>query len=273
MFQRLWSYLKTLFRMKAEQAMDPEVEIEQVLQEARTRDQQLRNQAAKVVAHRTMLERNIEQAAAENGKARELAKQALVRADEATRGGDTASAEKWTRTAQSLAMRLQAVESNLESMKGQYEIAVDQAEDAKRAVQQNAMRVQELTSRRMQLLGSVQQAKMQETVNRAMESMSATMEAESPSLERVEQKIEQRLAEAQAGAEIRASTPEGAEAELQESVSLAAADSKLDELRAELGLSPGSGTALPSSGAGAPASSPQSTVSPRTTDSGPPPTA
>jgi phage shock protein A len=56
MFKRLWGYIKTLFRVKTEAAMDPEIEIEQAIQEARRRDQELRNQAAKVVAHRVQLE-------------------------------------------------------------------------------------------------------------------------------------------------------------------------------------------------------------------------
>ena len=59
-FKRLWGYIKTLFRMKTEAAMDPEVEIEQAIREAKKRDQDLRNQAAKVVAHRTQLESKIE---------------------------------------------------------------------------------------------------------------------------------------------------------------------------------------------------------------------
>ena len=233
---RLSGYFQTLFRTRAEQAMDPEIEIEQVIAEARQRDQELRNQAAKVLAHRTMLERNIEDAADQVGQGRELAKQALIRADEAKRSGDTEAADKWTRSAQSLAMRLQAAESNLSSLKEQYRIAVDQAEQAKRAVQQNAMRVQELGARRFQLRGSLQQAKTQDTVNKAVESMSSSLETDAPSFEGVERKIDQRLSESQARAELRAATPEGAEQELEEAVSLAQADAKLQELRAELNL-------------------------------------
>jgi phage shock protein A len=69
-----------------------------------------------------------------------------------------------------------------------------------------------------------------------MESMSATLEDEVPSLERVQEKIEKRKSEAMAHAELREATPEGAEIELREAVSLAQADAKLDELKAELGL-------------------------------------
>ncbi len=236
MFKRIWNYLKTLFRLKAESAMDPEIEIEQAIQEAREQDQRLRNQAAKVIAHRTTIEQKMESAAESVGEARETAKQALLRAEKAKSEGDAAGVDKWTNAAQSLAMKLQASESTLESFKQQYEIAVVQAEEAKTAVEQNAMRVQELAARRIELLGKLEQAKMQETVNAAVESMSQTLEVESPSLSKIEDKIQGRVAEAQAKAEIRASTPEGAEAELREAVSLARADDKLAELRAELGL-------------------------------------
>ena len=62
-FKRLWGYIKTLFRTTAERAMDPEIEIEQAIQDARTQDQKLRNQAAKIIAHRTQIEAKIERAA------------------------------------------------------------------------------------------------------------------------------------------------------------------------------------------------------------------
>jgi phage shock protein A len=235
-FKRLWGYIKALFRSKAESMMDPEIEIEQAVQEAQRRDQELRNQAAQVVAHRVQLESQIERAAADAGEAKELAKQALIKAQEATSAGDAAAAEKWNRSAQALAMRLQAAENNLNSLKAQYETAVTQAEDAKKAVQQNAMRLQELAAKRMEMLGSLQQAKMQESVNKAMESLTATVGDESVSLSKVEDKIEARRAQAMAHAELREATPEGAEAELRESISVAQADAKLDELRKELGI-------------------------------------
>ena len=234
--KRIWGYIKTLFKRTAERAMDPEIEIEQAIDEAKKRDQALRNQAAKVVAHRTQLESKIERSADDVGEARELAKQALLKAQSASGAGDAEGAEKWTRTAQSLAMKLQAAENNLAALKGQYQTATEQADEAKQAVSQNAMRLQELAARRMELLGSLQQAKMQESVNEAVEVISATMDDELPTLEKVEEKIESRKAEAMARAELREATPEGAEMELREAVSLAHADAKLEELKAELGM-------------------------------------
>lgn len=236
MLRRIWGYLKQLFRTTAEAAMDPEIEIEQAITDARKRDQDLRNQAAKVIAHRTQLEQKIEQAASQVGEGRETAKQALIRADEAKKAGDEDAVRRWTQAAQSLALKLQAAESNLEGLKSQYQVAIDQADDAKSAVQSNAMRLQELAAKRMQLVGQLEQAKMQEAVNSAVESISTSMEMDSPSLSKVEDKINQRLAEAKAQTELREATPEGAEAELKESISLAQADARLEDLRKELGL-------------------------------------
>ena len=135
-----------------------------------------------------------------------------------------------------MAMKLQASENNLESLKQQYASAQTQADQAKSAVSQNAMRLQELAAKRMELLGSLQQAKMQESVNKAVESISGTMDDEVPTLEKVEEKIEKRKAEAMAKAELHDATPAGAESELREAVSLSQADSKLEELKAELRL-------------------------------------
>ncbi len=220
----MWGYLKALFSTKANALMDPEIEIEQAIQEAKEHDQNLRNQAAKVVAHRTQLERKIEKAADDVGEAREMAKQALLKAEAAKNAGDTEGMEKWTRAAQTIAMKLQASESNLNGLKGQYEVAVNQAEDAKRAVEQNAMRLQELAAKRMQLVGALEQAKMQESVNKALDSLNTALDTEAPSLANVEEKIDKRLAEAQARAELR------------EAISMTQADAKLEELKAELGL-------------------------------------
>jgi phage shock protein A len=54
----------------------------------------------------------------------------------------------------------------------------------------------------------------------------------------VENKIEKRKAQAMAKAEIYDATPDGAEAELRQAINTSAADATLDELRAELGLTP-----------------------------------
>ncbi len=236
MLSRIWAYLKALFSSTAEKAMDPKIEIEAAINEAKKQDQDLRNQAAKVVAHRTQLESQIDRSADDAGEAREMAKQAILKAEAAKAEGDDAGATKWTQAAQSIAMKLQAAENNLSSLKEQYAVAETQSEKAKEAVQQNAMRLQELTARRMELLGQLEQAKMQEAVNDAVQTMSASMSDPGPSLDQVEAKIERRKAEAMANAELHEASPEGAEAELKAAINVAQADAKLAELKAELGL-------------------------------------
>jgi phage shock protein A len=189
-----------------------------------------------VIAHRTQVAGEVEDAAGELARARELAKQALLKADEATKAGNSDDAARWTRSAQALAMRMQAAESNYGNLKRQLEIAEEQSDKAKTAVQRNAMELEEIAAKRMEMLGELEAAKMQETVNNAMASISSSIDREGPSLKDVEDKIEARMAEARAHAELEAATPEGSVAELEREVDLAEADATLDELRAELGL-------------------------------------
>lgn len=234
--RRLWEYIKSWFRIRTEAIKDPEVELEQAITAARKRDQELRNQAARVIAHRTRLEQEIEQAAEDSAEAKEMAKQALLKSDSALKSGNADQGAKWTQAAQTLAMRLQAAESNLESLKKQYALSQAQSDQAKNAVQQNALQLQEMSAKRMELLGKLEQAKMQESVNKAMEAMNATVTDSAPSLAEVEDKIQERMAMASAKTELTSSTPEGAMVELKQSVSLTKADATLDALRAELGL-------------------------------------
>lgn len=233
---RLWDYLKALFGKKVEELKDPEIEIEQAIAEARERDQNLRNQAAKVIAHRTQLAGELEDSAEELAKAKELAKQALLKAEAAKSAGNADEQLRWTQSAQALAMRMQAAQSNYDRLTEQLTTADEQAEKAKSAVQQNAMQLEEIASKRLEMLGALESAKLQESMNEAMASISASVGQDAPSLKEVEDKIEARMAEAQAKAELEAVTPEGSMAELERSVDLAEADKALDDLRKELGI-------------------------------------
>jgi phage shock protein A len=234
--RKLWNYIKAWFGKKTEDAKDPEIEIEQAIDEAQARDRELRNQAAKVVAHRTRTAAELEDAGEDAAKARELAKQALLKADAAATSGNADEAARWTQAAQTMAMKIQAADSNVATLKAQLQSAEGQAEQAKQAVNQNAMRLQEMTAKRIELLGKLESARMQESVNKAMDQLTATVGDDAPTLKEVEDKIQQRAAMASAKAELRDATPEGAMVELEHEVNLAEADRTLDELRTELGL-------------------------------------
>ena len=239
MFKKWWLYIQSWFKSTSDAKMDPEIEINMAIDQAKKKNQDLRNQAANIVAHRTQLESKIEKAADQVGETREMAKQAILKAEESKAAGDTAGVAKWTNIAQAQATKLQAAENNLTSLKGQYGTAITQADEAKRAVQANAVKLQGLTAKQMELLGALEQAKMQETVNAAVQSMSATLDDSLPTLESVEDKIEKRKAQAMAKAEIFEATPDGGEAELRQAMNEAQADAKLEELKAELGLTTG----------------------------------
>lgn len=239
MFKKWWLYIQSWFKSTSDDMMDPEIEINMAIDQAKKKNQDLRNQAANIVAHRTQLESKIEKAADDVGETREMAKQAILKAEEAKAAGDTAGVAKWTNIAQAQATKLQAAENNLTSLKGQYGTAITQADDAKRAVQANAVKLQELSAKQMELLGALEQAKMQESVNAAVESMSTTLDDDLPTLESVEDKIEKRKAQAMAKAEVFEATPEGGEVELRQAMNEAQADAKLEELKAELGLTTG----------------------------------
>jgi phage shock protein A len=235
-FRKWWNYIKAWFGKKSDEVMDPEIEIEMAITDARKKDQQLRNQAALVIAHRTQLAAEVEDAAGDTAEAKELTKQALLKADAATKTGNTGEADRWNQAASALAMKLQASQSTMDTLHKQLESANEQAEAAKKAVQTNAASMQELAAKRMELLGQLQAAKMQEKVNDAMASMTATAGIEAPSLDEVEDKIQARMAHASARAELGAATPEGAMAELKQSTLQVQAEATLDSLRAELGL-------------------------------------
>ena len=92
--KKWWNYIKAWFTKKSNEVMDP-IEIEQAIQDAQRKDQQLRNQAAQVIAHRTQVAGDPEDAAGDVAEAKELAKQALLKADASMKAGNAADAEKW----------------------------------------------------------------------------------------------------------------------------------------------------------------------------------
>jgi phage shock protein A len=270
--RRWWNYIKTWFGVKSKEAMDPKIEIEAAIDEARKNDQNLRNEAAKVIAHRTRVADEIQDLAEQVAESKELARQALLKSDAALQAGNAVDAEKWNKAAQSIAMKLTAAQNNLDSMQQQLLTADQQAEQAKAAVQNNAMRLEEISSKRLEMLGQLEQAKMQESVNKAMASINATVGGDAPSLQEIEDKIRDRMAEAKAKTELTAVTPEGAIAELEREVDLASASGALDELRAELGLGPAPQVGGTSASAPSPPSTPSTpTSSPSTPPSDPPP--
>ena len=213
---KTWNYIKTWFGKKTEEVKDPEIEIEQAIQEAQKRDQELRNQAAQVIAHRTNVAAELEEASGDVAEAKELAKQALLRADAAAKAGNAADAEKWNTTA--LADRHEAAgvaEHRRHAARSSCRRPTCRPRRPRRRSRTTPCRCRSWPASGWSCSASCEAAKMQESVNKAMDQMTATVGQDAPSMEEVENKIQARMSQAAAKAELtEATSPEAAMAEL-----------------------------------------------------------
>jgi phage shock protein A len=231
-----WRYLKTRVATRVEERMDPAVQIEQAVQEARKQDAEFRMQAARVIANRTEVQMQLDRAVDRAATLKEHTGQALHEADGAARSGDAAGVDKWTHQAQALAMQLESAESLVDTLKMQYRAATEQAEIAKEQVNQNALRLEHLTARRLELLGKLEQAKMQERVNSTLATLSRPMDTGGPTLREIEDKIDRRMALASAHAELAETSTTSGQMEIERAMREMAANSRLQSLRTELGI-------------------------------------
>jgi len=70
--KRVWNRSRMIFRAKTGPTPDPEAEIGRAIDHARQQDQQLRNQTAKIIAHRARLEGQIYEEADQSGQSEQL---------------------------------------------------------------------------------------------------------------------------------------------------------------------------------------------------------
>src|SRR3712207_218939 len=104
-----------------------------------------------------------------------------------------------------------------------------------RSVENNAMVLQQRIAERSRLLSQLEQAKMQETVAKSLESMSSlAAPGNTPSLDEVRDKIEQRYANAMGRAELASNSVEGRMLEVQKSSLDMAGSSRLEQIRASM---------------------------------------
>ena len=99
--------------------------------------------------------------------------------------------------------------------------------------------LQKKLSERLKLMGQLEQAKMQEQMNKAMESLSENVGQDVPTFNEVRDKIEQRYAKAKGMAELEGSSVESHMQEVEAATRNTEARARLDQIRAELGLQPG----------------------------------
>lgn len=245
--RRWWKYLAAAFSSKVEEKADPKIQIEQAIEEAKRQHELLSQQAAAVVGNQKQLELKLGRAIEEVEKLQGSARQALLMADQATRAGNTAGAAQYENAAQSFAMKLVAEEASMKDMKGLHDQSITAAEAARKAVETNALNLQKQLAERSKLLSQLDNAKMQERMNAALQQMNElSPKADVPSLAEVREKIETRYARALGESEIRTDSVGSKMMEVEKAQLDAEAASRLDALRSGLGLAPAH-TAQPSS--------------------------
>ena len=246
--KRWWKYLGAKVNSAFNTKADPKIQLEQAIAEAQDQHRRLREQAANVIANQKQTEMRLDRAMEELEKVSGNARQAVLMADEAGKAGDAAKVEEYTAAAESFATRLIAIEGEVEDLK-QLALQSSQASDqAKAAVQQNATALQRKLSERNKLLSQLDQAKMQEQVNRAMASLSETVGEDVPTFDEVREKIEARYAKAKGMSELTESSVESRMLEVEQAAANSEAQTRLAQIRAQLGLAPA---------AGAPAAAPE----------------
>src|SRR5262245_34640855 len=237
--KRWWKYMTAKLSGSFNERADPKVQLEQALMEAQEQHRRLREQAANVIANQKQTEMRLNRAMEELEKVNGNARQAVVMADEATKGGGASKAAEYTQAAEAFANRLIALESEVDSLKALHFQSTQAADQAKAAVQQNSAALQQKLSERQKLLGQLDQAKMQEQMNKAMSSLSETVGDDVPTLDEVRQKIEARYAKAKGMSELTDTSVESRMLEIEQASMNREAQTRLAEIRTQLGLGPG----------------------------------
>jgi phage shock protein A len=236
LLRRVWRYLTAASTSKFDEVADPKIQLEQAIMEAQEQHRRLKEQAANVIANQKQTEmqlnRAMEQLESLNGKAR----QAVLMADEAAKKGDAARATEFTKAAETFANQLISIEHQVESLKTLAMQSTQAADQAKAAVNQNSMVLQKRLGERQKLLSQLDQAKMQEQMNRALQSLSETVGQDVPTLEEVRDKIEARYAKALGASELQGVTVESRMLEVEQAQMDTEAQGRLAQLRAQLGI-------------------------------------
>ncbi|MEV4725612.1 PspA/IM30 family protein [Micromonospora humida] len=234
-FVKGWKYLMALFGAKIDEHADPKVQIQQAIEDAQRQHQALVQQAAAVIGNQRQLEMKLSRQMTEVERLQGNARQALVLADQARAKGDEAEAGRYEQSAQVLATQLVSAEQATEDLKTLHDQSLGAAAQARRAVENNSMILQQKLAERTKLLSQLEQAKMQESVARSLESMSSmAAPANTPSLDEVRDRIERRYANAMGRAELAGNSVEGRMLEIQKSTLDSAGSSRLEQIRASM---------------------------------------
>jgi phage shock protein A len=236
--RRWWRYWGAKLGVRLDEKADPKVQLEQAIKEGRQQHRQLIEQATNVIANQKQTQLRLDRAIEDYEKANASARQALLLADQEARAGNADKATTFNQAAEGFASRIVSLEAQVDQLRDQLLDATRASEQAKAAVTQNSAMLQKRLAEREQLLSQLDQARMQEQLNKAMSQLSEAVGEDVPTFEEVRTKIERRLARAQAASELGGTTVDTKMLEVQHAQLSAEAQARLGALRSELGLRP-----------------------------------
>jgi len=236
--RRFWKYMTAKLTGTFNERADPKVQLEQAITEAQDQHRRLREQAANVIASQKQTEMRLDRSLQELERVNANARQAVRMAEDASTAGDTAQSTKYTTAAEAFANRMIALENEIEGLKTLHLQATQAANQAKAAVEQNSAMLQKKLSERLKLMGQLEQAKMQEQMNKAMNQLGEVVGKDVPSLKEVSDKIDARYAKATASAELESGSVGTSIQEIEMATANLEAQGRLSQMRAELGLNP-----------------------------------
>jgi phage shock protein A len=239
LIKRWWNYLVARATGEFNERADPKVQLEQAIAEAHQQHRQLKEQAANVIANQKQTEIRLNRAMDDYEKVSANARQAVMMADDAQKKGEQDKLVQYTTAAEAFANRMIALEREVEDLKSLHLQASQAADQAKQAVNTNSANLQKKLSEKQKLMSQLDQAKMQEQLNKAMTSLSEKVGEEVPSFEEIREKVESRYAKAKGAAELNEASVESRMLEVEQASLNVEAQSRLSEIRSQLGLEAG----------------------------------
>jgi phage shock protein A len=240
--RRAWRYFGAFLSGKLDDLMDPRIQIEQALDEAKRQHGLLSEQAGAVLGNERELETRIARAQDEVARLRDAAGRTLLLADRARKDGDEAKAAAHERTARSFAGRLASLESAVRVLRGLHDKARLASTAARRAVEKNAGALQHQLTERAELLTELEAAKMQERMTDTLRQIGAfSAPGDAPTLANVRDRIDARFARATGRGEIAADSADARLLEAEQAEIELEGEQQLDEIRRSLGLAAATG--------------------------------
>ena len=192
----------------------------------------LRESATNIIAHEKQLEGQRTKLYSELEKVNTNVRQAVMMADDARRSGDEAKASQFEESAELLAHRVVEIDTEIAAIDVELIEARQASEEAKSIASDSAIQVTQMKSKGAELRAEFERAKMAE----------ATVDASSgvPSYDEVKGKIGERVAKAEAEAELADIDGQSALGDASKMVEDAAMESKaaarLAEIKSQMGI-------------------------------------